>query len=354
MSHSASTIQCPSCGAHVPVPPELAMLTAPCPYCRTAILLPDQPARQAAVERMQERSFQEQMAQQAAAQREREQKRSRGTLLLVLGCVALGGLGTIGGIVYVIHKATTPAPAPRPIDPTLAGQPQMIAKVEERQKAGCAHIVTPPGTFTGTMTSTYRLTNAVCFEMLATTGAPAQTLTLRLVGPSGKELQGAPSPGQSLQYQVCPKEPGEHQVQVSAPAGTPFTFAALDCPRPSFDNPTGNGQARVSAIMKERYATGCREIIMPPKTISVDQDIKGDFHPGSCVLIIGATGSSKNLLTLELSTPFGEKIATPAPSTELTFLYCPKVSGPHEGHVRSAEGDPFTVAAVTCPLSARR
>jgi hypothetical protein len=102
-------------------------------------------------------------------------------------------------------------------------------------------------------------------------------------------------------------------------------------------------------MMKERYAAGCKEVTLPPRTVAVDQDFTGDFKEGSCILVIASTGAPKNLLAFDMTTPFGEKVATPAPATEIAFSFCPKVAGPHEGHVRAAEGGPFTLAAVTCP-----
>jgi hypothetical protein len=264
----------------------------------------------------------------------------------------------LGGLVmaYTGYKVyfDNPAKEVARVDAGSVALPAMVARVEERRMAGCAHVVEAPSIVTGEVKNVYQLKSAACLNVLAMMSVPGQTLAVRVTDPKGKDLEGTPAPASDVSFLACAKEPGAYQVSIRpAAGGTPFALAALSCPNPARDDPNANGQSRVSAIVKEQFAAGCREVVLAPKTVAVDQDFTSYFRAGSCIVMITSTGIKESPLAIDLSTPFGENVAVPPPSTEHIFRYCPKVSGPHSGHIRSKFGAPFTLAAVSCPASVK-
>ncbi len=112
------------------------------------------------------------------------------------------------------------------------------------------------------------------------------------------------------------------------------------------------GEARMTARLKELYVKGCKDVLMPPQTTSGEQTLDTKFVlNGRCVRVLAISAGAGNTLTLEMKTPFGDKLATPPASAEVDFTYCPKTAGPHPTHIIPATSDDYTVAAVECPAS---
>ncbi len=123
-------------------------------------------------------------------------------------------------------------------------------------------------------------------------------------------------------------------------------------PRPPPDS-RATGADQTTARMKNLYQLGCKNVVMPPAEAVGERTLKADFVvDGTCVRLLVITGAPDNTLSLAMKTPFGEKIDTPPPSTDIDFTYCPKTAGPHPTTITPAVEDaPYTVAAVECPGS---
>lgn len=143
--------------------------------------------------------------------------------------------------------------------------------------------------------------------------------------------------------------PPPQQPVTQAPLPLPIATAA-----PIASDPKSTGQTRMTERMKQLYALGCKNVIMPPEQAQGDMKLDTKFTTGTtCVRVLAITGSATNKLTVTFKTPFGEDIPSPPANTEVEFTYCPKQSGPHPGHVTATTADFYTIAAVECPASVK-
>jgi hypothetical protein len=271
----------------------------------------------------------------------------------IVGTIVVS-LGIVGYFIYLVSSGRTINVKTFPADAGVTAL--LAARMEERQKAGCTHVVKPATRVTGEAKVVLSLTNKTCLSILALPEAADAALTLRMTDLAGKELDGAPAPQREVNMTACAPAPGEYHLSIRAPSAmASFSYALLDCPKPALEDPALNGEQRVTALLKERFGMGCRDILMSPKTFAAEKSFTGEFRAGNtCIALIAATGVKDNALKIELKTPFGEKVTVPAPALEHSFLYCPNQSGPHDMSVTSAANSPFTFATVTCPASVRK
>lgn len=132
---------------------------------------------------------------------------------------------------------------------------------------------------------------------------------------------------------------------------TTTTPAPVAIPKPIASDAKSTGQTRTTELMKQLYDKGCKNVVMPPERAQGDTKLDTKLVAGTCVRVLVVTGSAENKLTLAMKNPFGEELKTPAASSEVDFMYCPKQSGPHPTHITATTEDFYTVAAVECPKS---
>ncbi len=120
-------------------------------------------------------------------------------------------------------------------------------------------------------------------------------------------------------------------------------------PPPSRDD-RSTGMTRMTALMKVATTAGCKRVVMAPQVMQGPQQMTWTAVTGSCVHFFVTTGVRDNPLSVELRTPFGERLETPAASTEMDFTQCPKTKGPHRLDIRPATEDFYTLSGVECPL----
>jgi len=138
-------------------------------------------------------------------------------------------------------------------------------------------------------------------------------------------------------------------IRGARPAPRPAEPTPPERPPPSKDD-RSSGMLRMTALMKEASAKGCKRVVMAPQTMQGGHQLTWTAVTGSCVRFFATTGVSDNPIGVELRTPFGERIQTPAASVEIDFTECPKNKGPHRLNITPATDDYYTVGSVECPM----
>jgi hypothetical protein len=136
--------------------------------------------------------------------------------------------------------------------------------------------------------------------------------------------------------------------------------AAAESSAPTISDPDdprlhGTGAVRADALLTSLERKGCGHVIMPPTVTSREQGFNSRFKMnGMCVTLIAVSGESSNKLALRMKSPQGAPIATPPPSAEVVFTYCPQTPGPHPSKITPMTNDKYTVAAIECPASTKQ
>ncbi len=142
---------------------------------------------------------------------------------------------------------------------------------------------------------------------------------------------------------------GSAQSAHGSSRATPAPPTEPPRPPPSKDD-RSSGMTRMTALMKAANGSGCKRVVMAPEVMQGGHELTWTAVTGSCVRFFATTGVADNAIEVELRTPFGERLETPAASTEIDFTQCPKNKGPHKLHIVPATDDYFTIAGVECPL----
>jgi hypothetical protein len=110
------------------------------------------------------------------------------------------------------------------------------------------------------------------------------------------------------------------------------------------------GEPEIATRMKELDALGCKHVVLQPKTQTQATGMTLTMPKGNCVKVLARSGSKDNPLTLVLKTPLGASVAPPA-GTSLEVDHCAEQEGAHTVNVEPKTDDPFTTAAIECPLA---
>lgn len=348
------TLRCDGCNATIPIP--AFALSTPCPHCGHNIVLPNQTIRHDAISRAREADAQRQHERQREAERE-------ATHRIALKWKVLSGIVTtlvIAGVsVYLalpaIRAATDQeaaqarAAAAAAASRERAGLDRLQAMIAKAQAGACGKLFISPEAGSGTLVQKFTLALHACARILATTGDAEGALALEILDPQGKPVPGPPR-ARDVDHLYCPSAlGGTHTVRIQ---GSELSAAAIECQRAYPTDPAGTGATRVSELMKERRAAGCREVLAPPKTELGTKTLRATIAPRTCIQLIMATGMPDNTLALELSGPVGDRVPAPPPGTEGILTYCSDEGGPHTGRVTTALEGPFTWGAVICPKRA--
>ena len=117
------------------------------------------------------------------------------------------------------------------------------------------------------------------------------------------------------------------------------------------DETVTSGEARVKDLIATYASAGCNTVLLPATRIVGGRDIDAKFVAnGPCVRLLAVSGTGDEL-ELTLKTPKGKPVTTPAPASELDFMYCAKQAGLHPATIRSNSEHAFTVASIECPRS---
>ena len=136
-----------------------------------------------------------------------------------------------------------------------------------------------------------------------------------------------------------------HEISTPTPTVAPRAIAS---------DSKSTGEDKTTAEMKDLYAKGCKSVTMAPKQVQGEKTLKTNFVVGGpCIRLLANTGVPDNKLTLTMQNPLGETIKTPEPTTEIDFMFCPKIAGEHPMTITPATDDYFTLAAVDCPASVK-
>jgi hypothetical protein len=115
------------------------------------------------------------------------------------------------------------------------------------------------------------------------------------------------------------------------------------------------GEVWVKERLAFHEANGCKVVLLPATRITGGRDIDAKLVAnGPCVRLLASSGTSGDSLELNMQTPKGMSVVTPAPASTLDFLYCPKLAGLHPASIRSSGDNPFTVSSIECPRNAKK
>jgi len=351
------TLRCPGCGGFAPVPPDPTVLAVPCPYCGHDLILPDQPARQAALRQRQEADARR--AADAEARRDREATRRMAARWKIIGGVVVG-LAVAGPIAYVVVRAWREAErdveraraAQAAADQRIAqaGRPHLDELISAAQSGRCGRVFIDPQLGDRTLELRFTVGTRRCVRIVATTAVDAATISLALTGADGQPA-AAPPPARDLDFEYCPRTgAGTHQATLTSTG--PLSAAAIECERALPTDPDGVGATRVAEILEARRAAGCKQILAAAQTHVGEQTLTATLNRGTCVQLVAATGMPDNDLTVSLSTPLGRPVPAPPPGREVILSYCAEPGGDHTGRITPAVGGPFTSAALVCPRRA--
>lgn len=355
-SHSqGGSLTCAECDARVPLPDDLEALSARCPYCGNANLLPRHvvESRRILVTRRRREVEDAAAAARSAAQSRSARRRSRRSalVLVLLGLVLAAGAG-LG--VYLLQDR-------RSRDPALTGMAQVQGLLPLYRASGCQHVVINPTVSDRRSQWALKMRRGgQCVNLIAATAAAEGRLALELITPHGP-VTPVPAPGKLVHLVHCPRVDGQHQAVVKPSTKDFYTFVALDCPRPLNDprpaDSRSTGQAAVAARMKALYAGGCRHIVHPAERLDAAIKWTPRFpksRQSNCLHILVMTGASDNVLTVTMKTPFGEDVAVPPPGQVVDFRFCASSGGPHPIIIKPSNDTFYTFAAVDCPRRVRR
>jgi hypothetical protein len=200
-----------------------------------------------------------------------------------------------------------------------------------------------------------------CINVLAATGVQSNALAIDMRTPFGQQVP-APAPSYFAHVVHCADADGKYPVEVTPTNDYFYTFAAIGCPRtlyerPRSEDPVSTGLNVVAARMKELYAAGCTHVLYPAEPTDVAFEWTPELSKSkqaNCLQILAATGSATNVLTMSMTTPFGELVPVPAPAKLIDFLYCGETGGPHKIVFTPSDKDLYTFAAVDCPRHVAR
>ncbi|MBI4952317.1 MAG: hypothetical protein HY908_09805 [Myxococcales bacterium] len=365
MSGTPST-RCGHCGAELLLPADPSALAAPCGYCQHSTQLPLELVR---FRQQQAQTLRQHQAQEQAQAFEHKARKVAGGVWLFMWIgiplVVVGSVGfilwrTLGSIPSIPSTPSRPAaqvegeqPAERakaPPDPKLAER--VAPAVAALAQQGCKEVVRAPEVVRGrveTLATMHEGGN--CLHVVAA-GAAGVRVSASVVPPTSKATRGDQQ-GDALDLEHCPREDGPHKVELGAADGADFAFALVDCPpaRERYrDDPAKNGLGLVQARMRELAAGGCGRVLLPPKTAFGAGGLTATLAPGpQCLVILAATGLPANTLTVELKTPFGDRVPAPAVATQVRLVFCPKDAGPHPITIKPATSDYYAMASMECP-----
>src|SRR5689334_11322546 len=189
-----------------------------------------------------------------------------------------------------------------------AGLERLQGMIAKAQAGSCGKLFISPEAGSGALVQKFTLGLRACARILATTGDAAGALELEILDPESKPVPGPPR-ARDVDHLYCPRAlGGTHTVRIK---GGDLSAAAVECQRVYPTDPAGTGATRVSELMKERRAAGCREVLAPPKTELGTKTMTATIAPRTCIQLIVATGMPDNTLEVELSGPVGEHIPAP-------------------------------------------
>ena len=141
-------------------------------------------------------------------------------------------------------------------------------------------------------------------------------------------------------------------TQVQAPRPAPPAESVPSSPQTSIDESLATGEIRVKEMILNHAAEGCKTVLLGPTRIVGGRDIDAKLVAnGPCVRLLASSGTSGDTLDLTMHTPKGKSLGTPAPASELDFLYCAKQAGLHPCTIRSLGDHAFAVASIECQRS---
>ena len=362
---ATGTTRCGHCGAEVPLPTDPSALAAACPYCQQSTSLPLELVRFRQQQAQAVRQHHEHAQAQAFEQKAR--KVASGVWLFMWIGIPLAIVGTVGFILWrtlgSIPSFSAPPrpPSTEPERPAAARaavppDPKLRERVAPAVAAlatkGCKEVVRAPEVARGKAEARVTMHDAGnCLHVVAA-GAAGVRVTGDVAPPSAKPTHGEQT-GDALDLEHCPRQDGSHRIELVASDGADFAFAFVDCPpeRERYrDDASKNGLGLVQAHMRELASSGCGRVLMPPKTAFGDGGLTATLEPGpQCLVILAASGVPDNTLTVELQTPFGDRVPAPQVAADVRLVYCAKQAGPHPLTLKPATSLYYAMAGMECP-----
>ena len=350
------SLVCSRCRGKLELPGDLEASAVACPYCDQENVLPrslvaSRSARAKAAR--DERKAQERAAQRVDERKTRRRGRVIGAIVAVI-VTALVGLTIL--VLFWMFRDN------RSTDPAYTGQTQIMQSLAALQAQGCVHVVSPPEVTEGHTRWTMTMKKGgSCLVALASTGVRDNILTLQLRTPQKRSVP-APPPSNFVQLVHCASETGDHALDISSSTDYFYTYAVVDCPRslyekPRAEDPVSTGLSAVTERMKQLNADGCTHVVYPAERGDVPFEWNANFADSknaNCLHILGYTGVSANILTVTLTTPFGESVPTSPPGNAIDFRYCGQTGGPHKLKFVPKTNDYYTFAAVDCPRVSKK
>ncbi|MCL2726270.1 MAG: hypothetical protein FWD69_17750 [Polyangiaceae bacterium] len=175
--------------------------------------------------------------------------------------------------------------------------------------------------------------------------------TYRVLGIAGVVACGLLGLGAAFFTKTC-----EATSNSKPPEAQPVTPVSVPDPTPSEPpeppHPISTGATQANELLMGLRAQGCKDIILEPTQSSGTQTIETKFVlNGTCVTMGAVSGAPENMLTLQMKTPLGKSLDTPAPRSEVQFTICPQVKGTYPTTIVPTTDDPYTVFAVECPAA---
>jgi ribosomal protein L40E len=353
------TVPCNRCGASLPFPAELDAVVVVCRYCHATTPLAAEHVR---LRQEQQRAIDERKARAAMLDDERKSKRQErtvwvlgfaGIFAIVAGSVAWSlWTGTSGSSSSGVTTTVVPVEDPE----SLA---RLTPVVQELAAQGCRHVVEAPNSAQGRVESTVQMSaGGSCLRVLAATASADVRLSATMRTPTRTEHDavrepGADGPAEILDLEHCPTETGEHVLTFETTPEASFAHALVDCEpqREKYrDDPSRNGWQRVQGELASLRSAGCDEVLLTPETVSGEQQLTAELNGTRCTVLVAA-GDADDPITVELRTPFGERVQAPDAATLVRLVYCAPTKGPHKIEVKPTTDGYFTIAGLACPKS---
>lgn len=352
-----SKMNCENCNGAISLPENNTELSMKCPFCGYETLIPKHILEERKRLKELEKQKIQKLEKAAADKLIRKQAIIKG--IMSKGPIGLAILAALASGIWLEFGKSEHDNRPTKTPTFLSkntGMDEAKKWVAAREAAGCDGSLSPPKLTKETMQGSISVgdTGTGCVQLLASSGQGGPKLDMQVTSPNMKQHNGGNDPMlQTLTH--CGKTGGKYKITVTPSSDHPYTYAAVSCPIEKIETRTdavSTGSAAVAARMKELYNTGCKNVVHSAKPARDDIKWTPDFPKskrGECLVVLAATGIAENPLTIGITTPFGEVLPTPAPTTSLEYILCGETGGPHPITVTPATAAQYTFAAVGCP-----
>jgi hypothetical protein len=364
---------CIGCGSSLELPADLTTIHINCPSCGVDNVLTKEliQARQRqydqwllSVERASQGEQQQLLQQRVLAARRAASRRSAMTLLVVLGALLLLPALVIGslfalGLVFgkkAFHSLQEVQ------DSKKNGMPAVLSVIRTKQAEGCQRVIVDPSSrFGGAGDLHLQLRDdGFCVHLLGATSVASANLTLEQVSQHPLSV-ALPKPAPTFDYRLCANGTLGFDFSVHSNVDAPFTIAAIACPRTVAEglvrsvagDPLTTSVAATRDWVDDLRTRGSCQVIAEPAAFQGPQIVDVDSTKGGpCFNLLVASHFGDALLTVQLTSPAGKPMATPAPATRVRLEYCPSETGRHQVEIRPSTRDHYAMASMDCPRGA--